>query len=285
MFHSKGFRFEIVFLLVVLPGLLIACGGEATLEPTTIDVPTTSPSSTPTLPSIAIATEFPAPAGLIVTVSDGTPPTLDGTMSAEEWSDAKLERFSDGSELLLKHHDGYLYLGIRAKTPGMIVGNIFVDHGDRVLILHSSAALGTAVYEKRSDGWDRTQDFVWRCRNSGDSPSAQAAREAFFQEEDWLADISYMGVPEELEYKIAMPDGSLRLAVTFTPASDVSVRVYWPPALADDCVVAPQGEFPTTMQFSPSTWATVTAANQEVNAPAETIARHLDLRFASCGLP
>jgi hypothetical protein len=182
-------------------------------------------------------------------------------MSADEWSDAKRELFSDGSELFMKLHEGYLYLGIRARAPGMIVGNIFLSQGDRVSILHSSAALGTAVYEKGADGFQQTQDFVWRCRSSSNSPSAQAAREAFLQEEGWLADISYMGIPEELEYKIAMSDGSLRLAVTFTPASGVSVRIYWPLSLADDSIKAPQGEFPKNMQFYPSTWATVTADN------------------------
>ncbi len=180
-------------------------------------------------------------------------------MSADEWGDAKRELFSDGSELLLKHHDGYLYLGIRASKPGMIVGNIFVNHGDRVSILHSSAALGTAIYEKGADGYRQTQDFVWRCRNSGSSPSAQAERDAFLEQEGWVADNSYMGTPQELEYKIAMPNGSLRLAVTFTPASDVSARIYWPVSLADDCTKSPQGEFPKNMQFSPSTWAMVMA--------------------------
>jgi putative hemolysin len=197
-------------------------------------------------------------AGLIIAIPNANPPTLDGTLSPGEWDDAWRESFSDGSELFLKHAEGYLYLGIRANPADMIVGNIFVDHGDQVSILHSSAALGTAIYEKRSDGWERTQDFVWRCRDSSNSPSAQAAREKFFQEEGWLANISYMGTPQELEYKIAMPGGSLQLAVTFTPTSDVSVRIHWPVSLADDCINAPQGRFPTVMQFSPSTWVTVT---------------------------
>jgi formylglycine-generating enzyme required for sulfatase activity len=263
MSRVKGFIFGLVCLTLVLP--LAACGDGATPEPTATIFPIATPSSAP-------ATETPAPVNLVVTTPDGIPPTLDGTMSADEWSDAKRELFSDGSELFMKHHEGYLYLGLRASKPGMIVGNIFVDQGDSVSILHSSAALGTAIYEKSADGFQQTQDFVWRCRNSGSSPAAQAAREKFFQEEGWLADISYMGIPEELEYKIAMPNGSLRLAVTFTPASDVSVRIYWPLGLADDSVKAPQGEFPKNMQFSPSAWATVTADD----AGAQTSVRSLD---------
>ena len=254
---AKGFNFKIVFLMLVLSGILNACASGTTPEATATNQPPASPSPMPTLPNADVKTETPVPVDLVIAIPKGNPPMLDGAMLADEWSDAKRKLFSDGSELLLKHHDGYLYLGIRASTPGMIVGNIFVSQGDRVSILHSSAALGTAIYEKSADGFQQTQDFVWRCRNAGNSPSAQAEREAFLQQEGWVANNSYMGTPQELEYKIAMPEGSLRLAVTFTPASDVSVRIYWPVSLTDDCIKPPQGEFPKNMLFSPSTWATV----------------------------
>jgi hypothetical protein len=68
-----------------------------------------------------------------------------------------------------------------------------------------------------------------------------------------------MGKPEELEYKIAMPNGALRLAVTYIRATDPSATHYWPPSLEDDSIKPPVEEFPTTMQFSPSTWTTSTA--------------------------
>ena len=262
--------------MLVVSGILTACGSGMTPEMTATDLPSVSPPPMPTLPTADVETETPVPADLVIAIPYGNPPMLDGTMSADEWSDAKRELFSDGSELLLKHHEGYLYLGIRASTPGMIVGNIFMSQGDRVSILHSSAALGTAIYEKDTDGFQQTQDFVWRCRDTGNSSSAQAEREKFLGQEGWLASNSRMGTPQELEYKIAMPNGSLRLAVTFTPASDVSVRIYWPLGLTDDCIEAPQGEFPTTMQFSPSAWATVTADDTESHAPAETRTRPLD---------
>jgi hypothetical protein len=40
-----------------------------------------------------------------------------------------------------------------------------------------------------------------------------------FAGRNWLANIVYMGKPEELEYKIAMPNGALRLAVTYIRAT------------------------------------------------------------------
>jgi len=160
----------------------------------------------------------------------------------------------------------------------LIVGNIFVNQNDQVLILHSSAALGTAIYAERSETWEQIQAFSWQCRSTNNSPSSINERESFFQHEHWVANNSRMGTPQELEYKIAMPDDSLRLAVTFTRASDTSTRIYWPVSLEDDCTKAPQGEFPTSMYFAPSTWITVMAdkKSENIQIPIETQIRSRD---------
>ena len=78
-----------------------------------------------------------------ISVPPGTLPAIDGTITTEEWRGARREVFSDGSEMLLLRHEDDLYLGIRAKGQGMITGDTFIDHGDRIMILHASAALGT----------------------------------------------------------------------------------------------------------------------------------------------
>ena len=282
MFRIKNFQTKIICLVLVLSGIQSAC---ATSTEPTLMVTEQPFSMPPTIPPTALSTpiETESPpltvsTDLIITIPNGNPPTLDGTISPDEWNDARQELFSDGSELLIMRHEDYLYLGIRTNTQGMIVGNIFVNHHNQVWVFHASAALGTAIYEKRSDTWEQTQAFSWRCRGTSDSPSAIAEREAFFQQEHWLASNSRMGTPQELEYKITMQNDSLRLAVTFTRASDTSTRIYWPVSLEDDCTQSPQGEFPTTMQFSPSTWITIMAdtTGENIQFPAETRIRPLD---------
>jgi formylglycine-generating enzyme required for sulfatase activity len=282
MFQINIFQMKIFCLVIVLSGIQTACATSTEPEPLVTKLPSSLPPTvTPTV--LITPTETGTPpltvsADLIVNVPNGNPPALDGTISPDEWNEARQELFSDGSELLIMHYEGCLYVGIRANTPGMIVGNIFIDQEDQVSILHSSAALGTAIYEKRSDTWEQTQAFSWRCRSTSNSPSAIAELEEFLQQEHWVANNSRMGTPQELEYKIAMPNGSLRLAVTFTRASDLSDRIYWPVGLEDDCTKQPQGEYPTTMQFAPSTWMTVMAdkMGENIQTPAETQIRPLD---------
>ncbi len=193
----------------------------------------------------------------------GKPAAIDGTLSPGEWDGAAAETFSDGSELFLMAGEGYLYLGIRANTPEMIVGNVFVARGDEIAILHSSAALGTALYEKGTGSWEQARGFTWRCRQTGDSPAAQAERNSFLQDEGWLAANARMGTPNELEYQIEAADETLRLAVNFLRASSPNLKIPWPRDLDDDCIKPTPGGLPAQLDFSPDRWATLAMPSPE----------------------
>ena len=192
-----------------------------------------------------------------LSVPQGSPLTIDGTLAPGEWDKAHVEIFADGSELFLMYDQGYLYLGIRSNTPEMIVGNIFVNQGDEIRILHTSAALGTAIYARGADRWQQTQTFDWRCRRTDQSDAAQAERDLFLQNEGWVSINSRIGTPNELEYKIEVPSGSLRLVANLLRSSDPDVKIAWPSDLDDDCVKPTPGGLPAQMQFSPDRWALI----------------------------
>lgn len=245
-------------ILLAFSALAIAlCCGCGAGGPTPVPVPPAEPSPVP-------PTETPAPtAGLpALAVPPGEAPTIDGTLSPGEWEGAVVEAFADGSELLLQYEEPYLYLAIRSSTPEMIVGNIFVEDGDTIRILHSSAALGTAIYQKEADAWRLAQGFDWRCRNSSDSAPAKAERDLFLQEEGWLAANSRMGTPNELEYQIEATRGPVRLAANLLRSSEPDTKVPWPADLDDDCIKPTPGGMPEQMEFAPGRWVVV-----EIPAP------------------
>ena len=192
----------------------------------------------------------------VISVPQGKPLAIDGTMSPGEWDSAVIETFSDGSELFLMYSDGYLYLGVQANTPEMIAGNIFINRGDEIAILHSSAALGTALYEKGVSSWQQTQGFVWCCRTTDRSEVAQAERDAFLKDEHWVAANARMGSPNELEYQIEVTNETLHLAVNFIKASNPNVKIPWPIDLVDDCIKPTPGGMDAQLHFSPDMWAT-----------------------------
>jgi hypothetical protein len=192
------------------------------------------------------------PNSIIVPLLD--PPTIDGTMVPGEWDEAAVGTLTDGSELFLKHAGGYIYLGIRGSTPEMIVGNVFIKRGDEIKILHSSAALGTAIYQKSDEHWQQTQEFTWKCRDTSESDSAKAGREAFFSEEGWVSVNSRIGTPNELEYKIEITGETLQLAVNIIRSSDPNVKPSWPADLEDDVILPTPGGLPPTLVFSLDQW-------------------------------
>ncbi|MCJ7702531.1 MAG: SUMF1/EgtB/PvdO family nonheme iron enzyme, partial [Anaerolineales bacterium] len=192
-----------------------------------------------------------------ILVPSGNPPTIDGTLSPGEWDQATVETFADGSELLILQAGDYLYLGIRANTPGMIVGNVFILRGDDIAILHTSAALGTAIYQQGENHWQQIQTFNWQCRDTGSSEAAQAERDEFLKGEGWVAANARMGTPHELEYQIELKDETIRLAVNFFRASNQNEKIPWPAGLNDDCIKLTPGGLPENLYFSPEQWATL----------------------------
>jgi hypothetical protein len=256
---------QIAKALVVLT-VLAGCS-----QPTSTTAPAL-PTATPIpSPPTATATPHPAPTptpaslSLLTSTITNAPPAIDGTLSPGEWDGARQVELPGGGQLLFLHDGDYLYLGIRAAANPL--GSLCLDRGDEVAILHSSAALGTAIYQEDDQGWQRTKDFSWDCRSTDDSPFAQRQRDEFLQREGWVANNGRTGTPEELEFQIAVPEGedSLRLAVTYLQAPDYGSVIWWPPELDDDCrnIQLLRGPVPESLQFSPGTWATVITTRRE----------------------
>jgi len=189
-----------------------------------------------------------------IEVPEGEIPKIDGVMSKTEWGDAWTGIFSDNSRIFLKINDGYLYLGIQAATKDMIVGNVFINHNDEIKILHSSAALGTAIYKKEGTSWKQDQPFSWRCRETGESESAIKEREDFLITDGWVAANARMGTPNELEYKILVTEETFRIAVNFIEGSKQESKNPWPIGLNDGVITPTPGGYPLEMSFNLSIW-------------------------------
>ncbi len=184
-------------------------------------------------------------------------PVIDGTMTAGEWDQAWQGVFADGSELFLLQAGSALYLAIRSSTPDMIVGNVHLLRGEEISILHTSAALGTAVFRQGETGWDLVKDFAWCCRGTSLSEAALAEREAFLEAEGWTGVNSRVGTPNELEYRIEMAEEQLQIAVAILRATEPDLKIPWPADLVDDVIRLTPGGLPGRMDFTPEEWVTI----------------------------
>jgi len=257
-------RWAKVVVMILATMVVAGCATDQSTSPAastrTPEILPTATLMTPTA-SAVLPTDTPSQGSLTIDVPRGDPPTLDGALLPHEWASAREATISETSELLLMHDGEYLYLGIRAGEVG--VGSICVDQGDRVKVLHSSMALGTAVYEQREDDWRVSSRFSWSCSDASDSPQAQAERTEHLETYHWLASNMSMGNPGEMEFQIAMPEGELRLAVTYLQASGGGGEeiAWWPADLPHGgCrdVNLIQAHEPNVLQFSPENWVVFT---------------------------
>jgi len=184
----------------------------------------------------------------------GSVPLIDGTIEEGEWQDAEIWEFSGGGKLYLLTTSDDLYLAVRALPKGMIVGNVFMYRGDEIIILHSSAALGTAVYQREGDHWKKTRDFEWCCRSRIDDQISREARLTFSEKEGWLGANSFLGAENELEYKILLEGMESAIAVNFLWADDSVAKQVWPEGLTDGVSWPVQGGFPEEMEFTTWDW-------------------------------
>jgi hypothetical protein len=258
---KSTFKYAVLMVFGLISGVSCAPAAVEPLSTTAAITPIATkeslpPTTPPTIPPLE-PTELSGSEGQIISVPRGNEVTIDGVLSPGEWEPAYQAELAGGGDLLLMYGDGYLYLGVRAKPEP--VTSVCVDQGDQVSILHSSAALGTATYQQGDQGWEKIRAFDWCCRETSDGPQAQASQSEQLRRDDWVANNGRMGTAEEVEYKIFIPNGSLRLGVTSIGAPDYEDMAWWPSDMDDDCrsLRMIQGEIPDRAQFSVENWMTL----------------------------
>jgi hypothetical protein len=185
--------------------------------------------------------------------------TIDGNLTPDEWKDAtRAELTSDGS-VFYKADTDAVYLGLRGDTTGWATVYLTADAGKTVYVLHASAALGTAIFRQTGDRWSLTQSFEWAARHTDDNTAAKTARQAFYQQHGWIANVSDGGGNREREYKISrsfFTGGSLQLAVVYAAETRPLTLQHFPATLADATLNLPliRGETPADLAFDIVHW-------------------------------
>ncbi len=182
-------------------------------------------------------------------------PTIDGVAAADEWDEARQEALAGGRMLMTLRVKDDLYIALRGTATGF--PTVCIGDGTRVDILHASAALGTVSYVKQDGDWQRGAPFSWRVRDrssDNDPAQLQREREAFFNDELWLANANAKG--EGLrEFRIALTPHRRRLALVYLDTASMQQSV-WPTEITDGCADPDlvRGDAPERLQFTPERW-------------------------------
>ena len=186
---------------------------------------------------------------LLLTLAANVVPQLDGAIGADEWKGAQQHALKGGGEVLLLQREKVLYVAVRGEKRG--IASLCVGDGNRVSVLHASAALGTAEYAREGDAWRRRANFKYEVREAA-SDEAKAKHRG---EWAWLANASRAGTPVR-EFAIELTPERQFLAVAFVTFDGGDAIAYWPEGVRDDCAALrlAQGWAEETQTFAPATW-------------------------------
>ena len=149
--------------------------------------------------------------------------------------------------------DGMLRVTVTGPRAGR--ASLCVSDGSLVRILHTSAALGEATYERSGDRWVLKSKFDFKLRDTRAGAPSEAAQQEFLASTGWVANASHAGAPKR-EFTIRMAPEIRFVGVTLLTTSEPMSVSHWPPAMSDDCraVKVAQGFLPETAAFAPATW-------------------------------
>jgi hypothetical protein len=190
-------------------------------------------------------------------IQGSSAPVIDGRIGDQEWSASRREPLAGGGgEVQLLARGEFLYVAVRGPRSGL--ASLCVAKGKSVRILHASAAIGDAIFERWGDVWMKRKDFEWTLRDSPRmTPVTQQARTETLGKAGWIANASAAGSTER-EFQILLKDVE-SVGVTFLATSEPMLVSYWPSTMSDDCrtVKIPQGYLPDRARFDPASWQRV----------------------------
>lgn len=159
-----------------------------------------------------------------------------------------------GGGMAMRREGDALHVTVTGPRAGL--ASLCVGDDRRVRILHASAAVGEALYERSGGTWTLKRGFDWKLRDSPQAgpPSAQASDE-FFAAMGWTANPSREGAPRR-DFRIRLTGDVRFLGVAFLSTEDPLAVAHWPASMDDDCrsVKVAQGYLPETARFTPERW-------------------------------
>ena len=182
-------------------------------------------------------------------------PEIDGTLSPNEWKGAVRVRLGAKGHALLLHDGNNLYIALVGREPG--ISTVCALGGKDVLILHASAALGTAVFTQDNNKWLLKRGFTWTNRDTSQSSGALMEKRKTLRAEGWFANTSPTTLTDRefvmhvgTQQQIPLVLGHM----IFTPKEQR--LYYWPEEVVDGCadLELAGGYTDREYTFDPDTW-------------------------------
>jgi hypothetical protein len=158
-----------------------------------------------------------------------------------------------GGEVTLRQDGNDLHVTVTGPRAGL--ASLCVGDEARVRILHASAAIGEASYERSAEQWVLTSKFDFKLRDARTGPPPEADRRQYFSTMGWVANASRSGDVART-FTVRLAERIRYLGVTYLATGEPMALSHWPASMDDGCreMKVAQGYLPDTAQFRPAGW-------------------------------
>lgn len=187
-----------------------------------------------------------------VDVPFGKAVNIDGKIEVQEWADAARHDLANDVALFLKTDGAHVYLAMRGTKQAW--SHVYLnDGGSDVSVVHASAALGRVVYKPdAAKMWQPQNEFAWEVRERAPIVTAM---NSYLAKNGWVASNSNMGNSNEVEYKLAVRGGEMRIAAALMQVG--APTTHFPTSVADGALNQKllEGNAIRDLKFDTSQWA------------------------------
>jgi len=146
-------------------------------------------------------------------------------------------------------------LRVTVTGPRAGLASLCVGDESRVRILHASAAVGEATYERSGDRWILKAGFDFKLRDTRTGPPSDADRTLYLSTMGWVANASRTGDPVRV-FTVRLSEPIRFVGITFLATDEPMAMSHWPASMDDDCraLKIAQGYLPDSALFRPMSW-------------------------------
>jgi hypothetical protein len=158
-----------------------------------------------------------------------------------------------GGQVTLRQDGGDLHVTVTGPRTGL--ASLCIGNESRVRILHASAAIGEAAYERSAEQWVLRSKLEFKLRDTRTGPPSEADRTQYLSTMGWVANASRSGDVTRT-FTVHLGERIRYLGVTYLATDEPMALSHWPASMDDGCreMKIAQGYLPDTAQFRPAGW-------------------------------
>lgn len=182
----------------------------------------------------------------------------DGKIEAAEWRGAAEFPLAGGGKIFFKFDGEFLHVGVNGLEKGWCHLYLTENRGEKIRVLHASAALGAVVYRRSAkDLWQPEKPFAWNLRETILNEKTEKKLDDYLAENGWMANNNNLGSGNEIEFSIKIEKEkrkNYKLAAVYT--SDGKKVQFFPTALTGDALDSEliYGKTPPDLDFKIKSW-------------------------------